>query len=234
MEENKKEQKFEFKELFTNKQYRSIAILIFYAILFVVVIAMIRMPSNSGIIENGTHVTNVKGFELIDNKNFSYKYTIMVDDEQYIYEGKKFKDKDLVTLTKDEETREYYLENNKYYVKEEDSFVSIVEKPILIFDFFHTDALDMLISRSILIDEVANRYRIDNQDLYDVLNSDNSKVDSGENYITLNYRNSNITRIVFELDNYSKTIGENYNKVIITLEYFDFNLIDDFDDITVE
>ena len=34
-----------------------------------------------------------------------------------------------------EETREYYLENNKYYVKEEDSFVSIVEKPILIFDF---------------------------------------------------------------------------------------------------
>lgn len=234
MEENKKEQKFEFKELFTNKQYRSIAILIFYAILFVVVIAMIRMPSNSGIMENGTHVTNVKGFELIDNKNFSYKYTIMVDDEQYIYEGKKFKDKDLVTLTKDEETREYYLENNKYYVKEEDSFVSIVEKPILIFDFFHTDALDMLISRSILIDEVANRYRIDNQDLYDVLNSDNSKVDSGENYITLNYRNSNITRIVFELDNYSKTIGENYNKVIITLEYFDFNLIDDFDDITVE
>ena len=73
MEENKKEQKFEFKELFTNKQYRSIGILIFYAILFAVLIVMIRMPSNRGVTENGTHVTNVKGFELIDNKNFSYK-----------------------------------------------------------------------------------------------------------------------------------------------------------------
>jgi hypothetical protein len=234
MEKNNKEKKFQFRELFTNKQYRSIAILIFYAVLFAILIVMLRMPSSGTDLENGTHVTKVKGFELINNNNFSYKYTVMVDDERYIFEGKKFEDKDMLTLIKDDEKREYYLENNKYYVKENDKFVSIIEKPFLIFDFFNTDVLDMLITRSILVDEVANRYRIDNQDLYDVLSPDNSKVDSGENYITLNYRNSNITRIVFELDNYSKTIGENYSKVIITLEYFDFNLIDDFNDITVE
>jgi len=234
MEENKKEKNFDIKELITNKQYRSIAILIFYAILFTVLVVMIRMPSSSGMDESGTNITNIKGFELINNNNFSYKYTVMVDDEKYIYEGKRFTDKDMVTLTKDDEKREYYLEENKYYVKENDKFIAIIEKPFIIFDFFNTDVLDMLITRSVLVDEVANRYRIDNQDLYDVLSSDNSKVDSGENYITLNYRNSNITRIVFELDNYSKTIGENYDKVIISLEYFDFNLIDEFDEITVE
>ena len=234
MEENKKEKKFDFKELFTNKQYRSIIILVFYAILFTVLIVMVRTPSRNVNIDGGNTITNLKGYELIDNKNFSYRYTVMVDDEKYIYEGEKFLDKDLVTVTKEEEKREYYIEKNDYYVKENDVYVPIIDKPFLIFDFFNTDVLDRLISRSTLVDDVANRYLIDNQTLYDVLNSDNSKVDSGENYITLNYRNSNITRIVFELDNYAKTIGESYDKVIIVLEYSDFNLIEDFNDITVE
>jgi len=234
MEKNEKETKFELKELFTNKQYRSIMILVFYAVLFAILIVFIRTPGENLSNDGGSTVTNLKGYELIDNKNFGYKYTVTLDDEEYIYDGQKFGDKELVILSKDEVKRYYYIEDDKTYIKENYVYKSTVDKPILIFDFFDTDVLDQLITRSILIDENANRYKIDNQDLYDVLNEDTTKVESGENYITLNYRNSNITKITFELDNYSKTIGENYDKVIISLEYYDFNLIEDFEEITVE
>ena len=234
MEKNEKETKFEFKELFTNKQYRSIMILAFYAILFAVLIVFIRTPGENMSDDGGSTVTNLKGYELIDNKNFGYKYTVTLDDEEYIYEGQKFGNKELVTLSKDDEKRDYYIENNKIYLEDNGIYISTIEKPILIFDFFDTDILDQLVTRSILIDENVHRYKIDNQDLYDVLNEDTTKVESGDNYITLNYRNSNITKITFELDNYSKTIGENYDKVVISLEYYDFNLIEDFDEITVE
>lgn len=231
----KKEEKgFEFKELFTNKQYRSIIILIFYAILFTVLIVIIRNPRGNLNTSGGTTITNVDGYELIDNKNFGYKYTVLVDDEEYIYEGEKFGDKELFTLSKGEVSREYYIEKDNIYVKEKDIYQRAMEKPIIVFDFFNTDILDQLITRGILVDEEAKRYRIDSQNLYDVLNDDTVKVETSENYITLNYRNSNITRIVFELDNYAKIIGENYDKVIISLDYYDFNLIEDFNVKTVE
>ena len=105
---------------------------------------------------------------------------------------------------------------------------------IIVFDYFNTNILDQLIIRSVLIDEKANKYKIDNQSLYDVLNEDSSKVESGENYITLGYRNSNITKIELELGNYARLVGDNYDKVIISLEYYDFNLIEDFTELTVE
>lgn len=234
MKKDKKKKKFEYKELLTNKQYRSILILVFYAILFTIVIISIRMPSEEVTNASPDVVTKLKGYELIDNKNFSYKYTVMVDENTYIFEGNKYGDEELLTLTKDDEQKKYYFNDDKIYVLENNVYRSIINKPIIVFDFFNTDIIDQLIIRSVLIDENANRYKIDNQSLYDVLNDTSERVDSGENYITLGYRNSNITKIVFEIDNYSRLVGDFYKKVVICLEYYDFNLIEKFENITVE
>lgn len=235
MNKNKNEKKFSVKELFINRQYRSIIILAFYAILFTVLIIGIRSPKNTvEKNENGTSISSLSGYELIDNKNFSYKYTIKVDDETFIYEGKKYNDKELVVISKDEESREYYIVGDKTYIKENNKYSLSLSKPIIIFDFFNTNVLDEVIIRGILINEDNHEYKIDNQDLYDVLNTDNTKVEKGDNFATLSYRNSYITGITFDLSNYSKVIGENYNKVIISLEYSDFNLIDDFKEIDID
>ncbi|MBQ7136797.1 MAG: hypothetical protein IJO43_02315 [Bacilli bacterium] len=233
MEKNNKESKFQFKELFTNKQYRSIMILALYAILFAVLIVIIRNPVN--VVSGGGSIkSKVDGYELIDNKNFGYKYTVTLDEDTYVYEGQKYNNKDLFTLSKGEESVSYYIEGDKFYKEEDGVYKSIIDKPIIVFDYFNTNILDQLIIRSVLIDEKANKYKIDNQSLYDVLNEDSSKVESGENYITLGYRNSNITKIEFELGNYARLVGDNYDKVIISLEYYDFNLIEDFTELTVE
>lgn len=232
MENNNKEKKFQFKELFTNKQYRSIIILSFYAILFTVLIVFIRNPVDVG--TGGNNKTNVEGYELIDNKNFGYKYTVTLDEDIYVYEGQKYDNKDLFTLSKGEVSANYYVEGDKFYKEENGVYKSIMDKPIMVFDYFNTNLLDQLIARSIIIDEKNNKYKIDNQALYDILNEDTSKVESGDNYITLGYRNSNITKIEFELGNYARLVGDNYDKVVINLEYYDFNLIEDFIEITVE
>ena len=232
--EEKENEKFKFKELFTNKQYRSIMVLAFYAILFTVLIVTIRTPGKSNFNNMVNKGTKIDGYELIDNKNFSYKYTILVDDEEYIYEGKKYNNKDLFTVTKDEESVDYYMIDDKTYIKNGAKYFETLSKPIIIFDFFDTDIIDRLITRSSAIEDEENRYMIGNQNLYDVLSSDRVRVEDGDNFIVLKYRNSNITEINFELDNYAKIIGEKYDKVRIKLEYSDFNLIDDFNDITVE
>lgn len=232
--EEKENEKFKFKELFTNKQYRSIMILAFYAILFTVLIVTIRTPGKSNFNNIVNKGTKIDGYELIDNKNFSYKYTILVDDEEYIYEGKKYNNKELFTVTKDEESVDYYMIDDKTYIKNGVKYFEALSKPIIIFDFFDTDIIDRLITRSSAIEDEENRYMIGNQNLYDVLSSNRIRVEDGDNFIVLKYRNSNITEINFELDNYAKIIGEKYDKVRIKLEYSDFNLIDDFNDITVE
>lgn len=224
----KEDKKFSIKEIFTNRQYRSIAILIFYAILFTVIIIAIRIP-NDKIEDNGNRVTNLDGYKLIDNKNFSYKYTIIADEDIFYYEGKKYNDKEFVKITKNEESREYYFNKDNIYIKENDNYLLINGKPYVLFDFFDTDVLDEIIVRSFIENEENHKYKVDNQRIYDVLSKNTMKINSGDNYIYLTYRNDNITGITFDFSNYAKEIGTGYKKVIITLEYYDFNLIDDFE-----
>lgn len=229
-EENKK---FHVKELFLNKQYRSIIILVFYVVLFTVLIIGLRQPRSMHSTNNGGNVSsNVKGYDLILNNNFGYKYTVEMDEVEYVYEGKRYQNKDLVTISSGEESREYYFEGDSYYGKTEDTYKSVFTKPIFIFDYFNTKALGTAIGRA-TFDEEKGQYIIDNQNLYDVLSDNNDKVEKGDNFITLEYRNSYITKITFDVTNYANMLGERCEKATITLEYFDFNLIDDFGEIKV-
>ena len=171
----------------------------------------------------------IEGYELIDAKNFSYKYTVLVDDEIFYYEGSKYNDKDLVTITKDEETREYYLDGNNIYIKENDNYVSTTTTPYVLFNFFDTDKLESMLLRSIVVDEANYKYKVDNQKIYDVVIGGLSQIEAGDNYINLVYRNDNITGATLNFSNYAKVIGESYSNIVITLEYFDFNLIEDFE-----
>jgi len=141
MKESKelKNNKLSIKELFTNRQYRSIMILICYAVLFVALIISLRMPDNNQMDVNNQDTTSkIKGYELIASNNFGYKYTLKTDDVIYNYEGKKYNNKDLVVLTIGEIKEEYYILDGVAYkningVYEENTL------PILMFNFFDTN-----------------------------------------------------------------------------------------------
>lgn len=239
--ENKKnnEKKFNIKELYTNRQYRSIIILVFYVILFAVLITGLRSNRTMVNKDNNTNKgVTVKGFELINKRNFNYKYTVIADGETFIYEGKKYENKEYFTLSKDEESKEYYIVDSEVYVKSDDNdrFIMVSNKPTIVFDFLNIRTVQELLSRAIIVDEDNNKYEITNQTLYDFLSSDNFKVDDGNNTIELYYRNSYVTGVDFDLSEYAKALGEKYSNVNIKLEYFDFDLVENFnfDDEVVE
>lgn len=239
--ENKKnnEKKFNIKELYTNRQYRSIIILVFYVILFAVLITGLRSNRTMVNKDNNTNKgVTVKGFELINKRNFNYKYTVIADGETFIYEGKKYENKEYFTLSKNEESKEYYIVDSEVYVKSDDNdrFIRVSNKPTIVFDFLNIRTVQELLSRAIIVDEDNNKYEITNQALYDFLSSDNFKVDDGNNTIELYYRNSYVTGVDFDLSEYAKALGEKYSNVNIKLEYFDFDLVENFnfDDEVVE
>lgn len=234
-EKSKKKEKknFHIKELFLNKQYRSIIILVFYVVLFAILIIGLRQPKNMIDSGNGGSATiSVKGYDLIHNNNFSYKYTVIMDEEEYVYEGKRYKNKDLVTITTKDESRDYYFDKDNYYVKRENEYKKTLTKPTFVFDYFNTSAIGTVIARSVF-QEDKNQYVVDNQTLYDVLSDEDDRVEKGDNFIKLEYRNSYITKISFDVTNYANMLGERCSNATVVLEYFDFNLIDDFGEIEV-
>lgn len=234
MKNNEKNQendkKFNIKELYTNRQYRSIIILIFYIILFSVLIIGLRTNKTAVNKNNDTDkVSSVQGFELINKRNFNYKYTIKADNEIFIYEGMKYRNREYFVLIKDEESKEYYIVDNEIYIKSDNNkYMKTFNKPIILFDFLNIKTVQELVSRAVLINENSNKYEITNQTLYDILDNDNIKVDDGDNTIELYYRNSYITKINFDMSEYSKMLGDKYNNVNIELEYFDFDLVENF------
>ncbi len=222
------EKKFNIKELFSNKQYRAILILVFYAILFVIIISSIRLNNNPIKVDNDNEMSQddgevLKGYELIHNNNFAYKYTVSLDDRVITYDGKKNGNKEEFIVSDGENVRTYYINDKDIFIKNADTYTKS-DKPYFVFDFFDTAIVENILKGSIFDEE---QQVISNKSLQNIVSEYNINIEDGNNTITVSYRNYNITQISLDLSNYSKAIGEPYNSLIITLEYYDFNLIDE-------
>ena len=91
---NNDNNKFKVSDLATNKQYRAIIILIFYFFFFLVLIIAVRgvldkedVSDNKETKEKVKEISKVKIFSSLKKKNFTYKYTLTVDDKVYVYNG---------------------------------------------------------------------------------------------------------------------------------------------------
>lgn len=231
-EEQEKTKGFRPTEIVTNKQYRAIAILIFYFFLFAFLIISIRISDkkaemakkdgNQDIIENGT----IKGFELIKNNNFSYKYILQVNDDLYVYEGKRFQNKDSFTLTSDNSIKNYIIVDTFAYEIVNNETV-MTDKPYYYIDFLDTSVIENIINTA---KKSSNRiYSINNKSL-DALNVKKIGVNNRDkNKIILHYDNGVITRIDFDYTNYVSFDNSGIKRVFLTLEYSNFGSIDDFD-----
>ena len=222
------EKKFNIKELFSNKQYRAILILVFYAVLFVIIISSIRLNNNPIKVDNDNEMSQddgevLKGYELIHNNNFAYKYTVSLDDRVITYDGKKNGNKEEFIVSDGENVRTYYINDKDIFIKNADTYTKS-DKPYFVFDFFDTAIVENILKGSIFDEE---QQVISNKSLQNIVSEYNINIEDGNNTITVSYRNYNITQISLDLSNYSKAIGEPYNSLIITLEYYDFNLIDE-------
>ena len=230
---NNDNNKFKVSDLATNKQYRAIIILIFYFFFFLVLIIAVRgvldkedVSDNKETKEKVKEISKVKIFSSLKKKNFTYKYTLTVDDKVYVYNGEKYNDKDRFTITTSNDIKKYVqIDNFSFEIKNNEQVLT--DKPVYFLDFFDVDLLENIIKSS--KDKSNNIYTINNRELDNILDLQfevNNKLD---NDIIITLDNGIIKRIDINYTNYVKFNNRNIKKVLLTLEYDNFGNVDDFD-----
>lgn len=223
--DNKNEKKFKITDLITNKQYNAILNLVLGFGTIIILIIMIRISgssvpnnTNNNINNNGTQ-SIVSGFNDIKNKNFSFKYTLNEDGNNVVYQGRERENKILFTNTSGVE---YYVIGDVVSIKKGEEYV-IASTPSKYFNYFDVELVEKIISKA-TPDE--DDYVISINDFSKLVSSDKSG--EGDIYINLTKNNNIITKITFDLGEYASLNNKNIKTSILTLEYSDFNLIDDF------
>ena len=224
---NNNEKKFKITDLITNKQYNAILNLALGFGTIIILIIMIRLSgssvpnnTNNNINNNGTQSV-VSGFNDIKSKNFSFKYTLLENGKSVFYQGKERENKILFTDATNK--LEYYVIGDVVSVKKGNDYV-IGTNPSKYFNYFDVELVEKIIS-SAKVDE--DDYVISINDFSKVVSSDKSA--EGDIYISLTKSNGIITKITFDLGEYAVLTDKNIKTSVLTLEYSNFNLIDDFD-----
>lgn len=224
---NNNEKKFKITDLITNKQYNAILNLALGFGTIIILIIMIRLSgssvpnnTNNNINNNGTQSV-VSGFNDIKSKNFSFKYTLLENGKSVVYQGKERENKILFTDATNK--LEYYVIGDVVSVKKGNDYV-IGTNPSKYFNCFDVELVEKIIS-SAKVDE--DDYVISINDFSKVVSSDKSA--EGDIYISLTKSNGIITKITFDLGEYAVLTDKNIKTSVLTLEYSNFNLIDDFD-----
>jgi len=120
MEEKKiskfKENYNKIKKLYDNRRYRALVILGFYAIFFIIVIAMINMSKTEVINKDYEELTTLEKFGKINNYEYTYKIEQTIDGEiiHHNIDGKRNINKEIFTIENNMNT--YYIDNNEIYV----------------------------------------------------------------------------------------------------------------------
>lgn len=203
------------------KRIKALIFLGIYLILFIVIIT--SNQKNNITKENKIDKDNIQNTKQLENANFEYKYTIILDDLTCIYNGKKYEHKDLYTLICNSEEKYYYTNNGITLVKENDKYV-LTDKIYYLFDYLEIDNI-LKILKNVVKDN--NMYTITNIKLGDITTIFNNS--NQTNQVNIYYdSNKNISKIELNLLNYAKYVGKANDKAQIILEYFSYGKVNNF------
>lgn len=191
-----------FKELKKDSRGQSFLFFGFYLIFFIVVIIYLRsVHNNSQYYSEDFEKGDPLDFQVneINDGNYSYTYTIILDGEKYEYKGKKNQD-ELFEF----QGKEYYHHNEEFYVKENEWVKTA--NPYLFSDFLYMDNIILLLQNSYY--ESTTNYN-SGKDVYNLLLSTN----------TINQKIHNIDSDYLEEAN-KLTISTNEKKEMDQIHYY--------------
>lgn len=236
MNKRVKAKKLTEEELAQKKKIASGITLGIYAAIFIILIIFIRLSNSVGekvelerkkeeekyYINSDEEVT-----KFLKYKNYSFNYTLKIDDVTYVYSGKRYKDKEKYQITKGFEKIDVYRYKELALVKKGDDYV-LTEIPAMFFNFFDSDLINKIITNS-KYDKKKSLYEIKTKDLEYIL--DNQSVSTSEtiNSILLTYVDKNVSSITFDITNFANKNEKTYSLVLLELQYADFNTIEDFE-----
>lgn len=206
------------KEEKNDTRVKNIVIGAIYILVIVFMIVVVRIS------ENNENKKNVKEKNLNSN-NYFYTYKLTINDETYIYEGKKFNDKESFKVTKDKEENDYYIYKDIALIKKDKDYV-LIEKPYFYINYFDQKEINKIINMS-EYDKDDKIYKLSTTNFayaYDLEINDKSI-----NTIKIEYKYNHINKIVIDYTNYAIARGEAVRRVVVELEYKDYGKVKDFD-----
>lgn len=226
-EEQTEEKKFKLIDIFRNKRYYAIANLVFWFGILLVLIIIARLTPETNNVNNSENDLEIKsefsGFSYIKNKNFNFKYTLLVNKEnmstETIYEGKEYNSK---ILFKDNKNNEYFIQDNLILKKEKGNFV-LSKNPCEYFDYLNVDLVEKILLKSTLDSD--GGYILPLNEYLEILGQNVEETDKTI-YIDITKNDQGvITTIEMDLSETNQTL----KSVELKLEYSSFGEIEDFD-----
>ena len=204
-----------FKEIWKNKRYHALIILLIYFIFFTVVLTSIRPNSN-----NNTNIlkTNLEKYEIMDK--YKYEVNITVDNDNYYMIGYKDKLENKISIDDDI----YDIKDNLYYDDSNNVFDFKSTYNINITDF-EPDKIIKYINAGNLDSEtnyksgiLKKSYLIKTMDFLSIYDSNIEEINPIDGDIIIEtYEEDYINKVVIDLSSYMKI--KNINKYVLEINY---------------
>ena len=189
-----------------------------YILIIIFMIVIVRI--NDSKVQKET----VKEDNIIRN-NYYYTYKLTINNDTYIYEGKRFNDKESFRVTNNNQENNYYIYKDIALIKKDNEYV-LTKKPYFYIDYFDSNEINKIINMS-EYDKDKKIYKLTTTNFalaYDIEVNDKSL-----NTIKIEYKDNYVHKVTIDYTNYAAARGEAARKVIVELEYKDYGKVKDFD-----
>ena len=219
------------KELNSTPRGKSILFFGFYAIFFVVLFIIIAVGKNSHYnLDDIYDNTNNISFSSIDS-NFEYSYKFYIDNNIYIYDGKRKDNEEMFVFN----NVEYYNKNGDFYYNNGTGYVE-AESPYIYREFMDVDVIKKLIDVSSFSSkteyengDMMYSYKITTSTIIKELDDIDTDIDDVPNEISIYVSNDgNIKSIKFNLNSYGLFKRISMSKFEVELNYFNHGEVSDF------
>ena len=194
------------KEIQENPKGKAIWFFIFYAFFFLIIVCILFFGKKDYTIaedyERG--IATDYSSKLLLGDNYSFTYTITLDDKIYQYQGKKMKNVESFQYT----NKNYYRVGDDFYV--EDEIWSKCESPYLYSEFLNSNNIELLIHLASYLSKTSyesgkmtfNYLLSTNTINKEIYNIESDFLEEPNQVIVSTDENQNVNQVLFLLDSY--------------------------------
>ncbi len=209
-----------FKQLWGDKRYRSIFILLLYLIFFIILFTFLNL--NKSVID-----TNYK--EAINFENYdTYEFSANISINGFVYDiqGKRYKNKYNVIYSE-----------QQFNLSFEDILASDFDTNIINLFRYTPDLINNMLENSTLVSEkkiiadntIVKEYSLDIEKYLQILDYSLLSYDLNDKIvITVSELDKEITRVQLNLSDFYKNLEEAYQDYVITINYSNINNVLEF------
>ena len=196
---------------------------IFFLILMIYSRSIQNMHTNNTT-SNSSNTNTTKSLfsysELLNN-NYSFIYKINIDNNTYLYEGKRLNNKSIFTFN----NNKYYQENDNYYKFNNNKYIKDIN-PIKFEYLLDINNITDIIDNSYYYSKTdyesgkkVYNYLISTNNINKLMYNNNTDIDDISNEINYSTYNNSLNEITYNLDSLCKYIDNCNNNLVINIKY---------------